>query len=71
MSPTLSLLPIVVSNEQTQDFIDWLEILYHFYISIKYDFWSYFSDGNYSSMPLVSYSDGGYIKSGMYMFVEG
>merc|ERR1712203_861353 len=50
--PFLSQLPLLVSNEQTQDF----EV----------------RGADYDQMPLVSYSDGGYVKTGgEYYFIVG
>ena len=52
MAPPLPQLPVVISNEQTQDF----EVLM----------------SEYDHMPLVTYSDGGYVKSGGdYWFIVG
>eukprot|EP00092_Neocalanus_flemingeri_P033115 GFUD01036010.1.p1 GENE.GFUD01036010.1~~GFUD01036010.1.p1 ORF type:complete len:574 (+),score=141.78 GFUD01036010.1:180-1901(+) len=52
MHPALPQLPVVISNEQTQDF------------ALK--------ESAYSSMPLVTYSDGGYVRSGGdYWFIVG
>ena len=59
-NPELPKLPIVVSNEQTQNFF------------IKRNLDDRENVEYYSSMPLVTYSDGGYVKSGGdYWFIVG
>ena len=59
--PPLPKLPVVVSNEQTQNFF------------IKtHDPGSSGNTSHYIDMPLVTYSDGGYVKSGGdYWFIVG